>query len=604
MFGLGDRRAGEEDLEGAAARQIGSQAELVEPFGEEFRRAVEPLGPDSAALHRIGGETLDVGGDSRRCLVDRFCCILLDPFDGHAADRQLGSAATEPEISAVGAAGESGVGQVEGCLLPVVLAADFLHPRMAEPLGDAFGRRVGGVVLEGEPVRSGVEILHGHADRLKAVFEEGIVGVEIEIAAVGVPVRLRPPAFLPGQVDHLRQPVAIGRDVRAEPLRLFGRGRHRIDLGDAVGRIELAARVKHVGKAARQVDVLAAVLFRFADFRAFVQLVPCLDVDEPGSLVGGAVQHLLPTETVEASLVAAADQRRAAGHGRVIVSRSHARRGEQLRIVRGPPLVLALRLTRPSVHLDKKQIAAEILAEHGPHGGKKPLVDRLGKRAGVEKDEWPAVDRRPMLGRDQREEIADRPVKPRLTLRRCQIDVSLPRVVAEGARVVKHADRRRPLALLEESLSGGDQRRQPLVAPLGNLRRLAPVDRQRRVDPRGDHVLQLARVPVDVLVAESVERLRVVGQRVGAVVVDHVGLGRVVVPVEVGRGDERLALAKRRCRWRGGNKRAGRIGELEIGRELGRPQGRRQQEEEKDKSARHGRRTSLKGERRGATSGQ
>lgn len=288
----------------------------------------------------------------------------------------------------------------------------------------------------------------------------------------------------------------------------------------------------------------------------------------------------------------------------MIVSRSHARGVEQLRLERRSPLVLALRLARPAVHLDKKQIAAELLAEHRPHSGEEPLVDRLGKRAGVEEDERPAVDRRPMLGRDQREEIADRPVKPPLALRRRQIDVDAPRVVAEGARVVEHADRRRPLALLEESLSGGDQRRQPLVAPLGNLRRLAPVDRQGGIDSRGDHVGQLAGVPVDTLVAESVERFGVVGQRVGAVVVDHVGVGRVVVPVEVGRGDERLALAKRRFRWRSGNKRSRRFGELEIDRELGRPQDRRQQAEEKNSSPRHGRRTSLREEKSGATNGK
>ena len=76
--------------------QVGPQAEVGEAFGE-IRRAVDPRS-DSAALHASEAST--------RCqrrfgllLIDRFRRSLPDPFDGHAADRQLPPA--EAEIAAL-----------------------------------------------------------------------------------------------------------------------------------------------------------------------------------------------------------------------------------------------------------------------------------------------------------------------------------------------------------------------------------------------------------------------------------------------------------------------------------------------------------------------
>ncbi len=220
-----------------------------------------------------------------------------------------------------------------------------------------------------------------------------------------------------------------------------------------------------VGELPRQVDVLPAVLAALANIRSLVELVPCLDVDQPRAALGVFHEQPLPGPPIKPAILPLADQRRTARYSRVVVSRPQPCRVEELRGEGSAPLVLAVGLARPAEHLHEEQVGAEVAAEHRSDRGEEMLVHPGGEGRGVEEHQRLPVDLRPVLGWDLAPEVPDRAVEPEPAGRRRKVDVVAAPVVLQGARVVEHADSRRLLPFAKESLSGSHQLWQPLVAP-------------------------------------------------------------------------------------------------------------------------------------------
>lgn len=119
----------------------------------------------------------------------------------------------------------------------------------------------------------------------------------------------------------------------------------------------------------------------------------------------------------------------------------------------------------------------------------------------------------------------------------------MPRVVPQRAGVVEEADARWLPAGVQQFLARPHQWRQPFVAPVQRcqrivLRRRAPEDRQHHVDACRFQVLQLPPVPRHRFPAQPFQRRRMSRERVRAVAVEEVRLGRRVVPVEVVGADD------------------------------------------------------------------
>ena len=178
------------------------------------------------------------------------------------------------------------------------------------------------------------------------------------------------------------------------------------------------------------------------------------------------------------------------------------------------------------------------------------LVVVLRERRRVEQHDGLVIHHRPMLRRNEREEIAHGRVEPLPPTVGREVKVLAPRVVPQRARVVEETDARRLLPGAEQFLARLHQRRQSLVTPVQKrfralFRRRTPEDRQHHVDARGHHVLQLPAMPRDRFPTQPLERGRMGGERVGAVAVHDVGLRRRVVPIEVVGADDAVGAAKR-----------------------------------------------------------
>src|SRR5439155_23160339 len=110
--------------------------------------------------------------------------------------------------------------------------------------------------------------------------------------------------------------------------------------------------------------------------------------------------------------------------------------------------------------------AAEITGKRLPRVINGRLVVRDGEGRAVEENHRLAVDHGPMPRRDEGEKVADAFVEPFAPTVCGQIDMFAPRIVLEGARVVKESNARRLFSRLHQFAARGDQRSQSGVAPV------------------------------------------------------------------------------------------------------------------------------------------
>ena len=171
------------------------------------------------------------------------------------------------------------------------------------------------------------------------------------------------------------------------------------------------------------------------------------------------------------------------------------------------PLVLCVGLALPVAHFYDKRLAAEIPLEPGAHVLK--LLGRLrpGKRAGIQKDDGFPIDPRPLLRRNQAEEIADAGVQPLPAEHGREIDVAgfargPVRVETQDAGVEEQANAGRLPAFGKQGVVGLDQGRQSRKTPSVILARHAPEHRHQEIDTRIEHVFHLRPVPRRAPVAE------------------------------------------------------------------------------------------------------
>ncbi|OQB94690.1 MAG: hypothetical protein BWX84_00136 [Verrucomicrobia bacterium ADurb.Bin118] len=183
--------------------------------------------------------------------------------------------------------------------------------------------------------------------------------------------------------------------------------------------------------------------------------VPSLHMHQSGR----GAQQATPVACVKSAVLTRHNQRRPSGHGGVIVARSERGHAVVAQRQRSAPGVGVVCGDVPGNFTHDVRIATtEILREFLAHIVDATLIVCRRETGGIEKDDRSSFNGRPMLGRDEREEIANAFVEPTPPRGGGEIHTLPGCIVLQRGRIIEHADARRLGAFRQQRLAGGDQR--------------------------------------------------------------------------------------------------------------------------------------------------